>query len=131
MEMDYRTLPDKGFEIYLTDLTDECQERFLAFLREVGMEDHNYDVFPITEIWIESQDDWQDPKDDGFDHRAAQHGGLGMDECVLWNLGHHVLGEDLLEEEAPEPRHHISCVANPHFCDRHMEVLERRRSSAK
>jgi hypothetical protein len=70
-------------------------------------------------------------KDDGFDHRAAQHGGLGMDECVLWNLGHHVLGEDLLEEEAPEPRHHISCVANPHFCDRHMEVLERRRSSAK
>lgn len=63
MEMDYRTLPDKGFEIYLTDLTDECQERFLAFLREVGMEDHNYDVFPITEIWIESQDDWQDPNE--------------------------------------------------------------------
>jgi len=39
------------FEIYITDLTDEARKQFE---QTVGT-DHNYDVFPIAEIYYEDE----------------------------------------------------------------------------
>ena len=44
----------KEMEIYFQDLTPEAQERLIAFL---GGENGNYDVFPLTTLTIEEEED--------------------------------------------------------------------------
>lgn len=44
----------KEFEIYWGDLTKETQKELYKFL---GNENGNYDVFPITTIVVETEDD--------------------------------------------------------------------------
>jgi len=44
----------KTFEIYWSDLTEECQKRLYEFL---GNENGNYDVFPFATLYREDEPD--------------------------------------------------------------------------
>ena len=41
----------KLFEIYFKDLSEDCQKRF----EECIGKDHNYDAFPIVELYYEEE----------------------------------------------------------------------------
>ncbi len=41
------------FEIFITDLTEECRKR----IENVIGKEHNYDVFPLAEIHFEEEED--------------------------------------------------------------------------
>ena len=47
----------KKFEIFWTDLTEECQKRFAEFLKLEEGDDGNYTYIPITSFEIEEECD--------------------------------------------------------------------------
>ena len=47
----------KEFEIYFNDLTEEAQKELLSFMGISGSSEMNWDVFPITTITKEEDED--------------------------------------------------------------------------
>ena len=45
----------KTFEIYWTDLTEECQKRLAKFLNLEDGDDGNYTFIPITSFEVEEE----------------------------------------------------------------------------
>jgi hypothetical protein len=50
----------KEFEIYFNDLTEEAQKELLMFMGISGSTEMNWDVFPITTITKEEDNDTEE-----------------------------------------------------------------------
>ena len=55
-----------SFELYFSDLTEEAQKSFLEKAGLNSAEEGNYDVFPITEIEFDNEDDEEEFEDDNL-----------------------------------------------------------------